>query len=124
MARRTRRALGTAAVLAVALVACSEITFEGGGPATLTLTSDRASVGAGDQVTFSYDARGSILIGVIVAYGDGQADSVDLAGAQSASGRVFHAYQSAGSYTVVGTLLDNLQGSTTAELTVTVSAGR
>ena len=119
MARITRRVLD-AFVAVLVCGACSEITFEGGGPVTLTITPDRTTVPVGGTVTFDFSAKGSILIGVIMDYGDGESDSLDTAGAQTASGRFVHSFHAPGTFTVVGTLLDNLQGSVKTEVQITV----
>ena len=120
MARVTRLFLG-AFVAALVLGGCSEITFEGGGPVTITITPDRTTVPVGGAVTFDVSAKGSILIGVVMTYGDGSSDSLEMAGAQTASGRFVHAFDTPGTYTVVGSLLDSVQGTVTAEVQVVVS---
>lgn len=117
----TKFTRGLLALLAVpAWLACSEVTFEGGGPLSFTLTADRTTAAPGDSITFSYNAVGSIIAGVVMDYGDGTADSLNTSGAQTASGRFVHAFSSAGSYTVVGTLIDNLQGPASDQVVVQV----
>lgn len=107
-----------------ASVACSDVTFEERGPVSLALTADRTSVGPGGVVTFSYEAVGSELASVTLDFGDGSSAVVNLSGAQTASGRVTHAFSAPGIYVVVGTLEDNVQGPTTDELVVTVTAAQ
>ena len=64
------------AVIAMAAGACSEVSFEGGGPVSITLISDRTTATTGQNIAFDVEARGSILDGVIVDFGDGVADTM------------------------------------------------
>jgi hypothetical protein len=119
MATVTRRLLGVFVALLVC-GACSEVTYGTGGPPVLTITPDRTTVPLGGAVNFEFSASGAILISVVMDYGDGSKDTRDTAGAQSASGRFVHAFGTAGTFTVVGTLLDNLQGPVQAEVQIVV----
>ncbi len=115
-----------AAALTVALAAsagCSDVTFEGGSPVTISLSADRATASVGENVLFVYDARGSILDGVTVAYGDGVADTAYTSGALSARGEFLHAYGLSGSFTAVGVVYDAVQGSDTATVVIQVTEG-
>ncbi len=108
-------------VAILGLAACSDITFQGGGPVTISLTADRTAVPAGGTVTFTYEVKGKSLEGVFVDYGDGTAeDTVITVGAQTASGRVSHAFGLPGSYTVVGRAEDAATGTATAEVVIQV----
>lgn len=112
------------ALASVALsVACSSVTFVGGGDVSLTMTADPPSASTGQDVTFSYDAVGSILVAIIMDYGDGTGDTLDTAGAQTASGRFVHAFETPGTFSVVGTIFDNLQGSASDTVVVQVAGG-
>lgn len=113
--------LTLAAMLCVA--ACTDVTFEGGGPVAIQLTADRTSVPAGGSVTFTFDAKGTFLNGVIVNYGDGVEDSVPALGAQTATGSLTHAFELSGSYTVVGRAEDDATGIATAEVVIQVGGG-
>ena len=108
--------------VAAALAACSSVTTSDGGPVSVELTADATTVVAGSQLPINYAASGQYLSGVIIQYGDGLLDSIPLYGAQSASGRVQHTWDSAGSYTVRAEAIDPTQGSATHQLAVTVSA--
>lgn len=121
---RTIRRIAVATLALAASAACSDITFEGGGPLTLELTADRTSANVGQQVTFDFDAVGSILVGVIVTYGDGGSDTTDTFGSQSASGSFIHAFGEAGSFRVVGTVFDNIQGQAADTVVVQVVEGQ
>ena len=121
MSFRRRTLLPVCAVLCVA--ACSDITFVGGGPVTISLSADKSSVPEGGTVTFSYEAKGTYLSGVVFDYGDGVVDSVFTSGAQTAGGTVSHAFELAGSYTVVGRAEDSSTGTATAEVVIQVGGG-
>lgn len=118
-----RRAVLARAVLLAVLAAagCRDVTFEGGGPLTVTLTADKTSVAAGGAVTFTYDVVGSSLVTFTLDYGDGSSSSLNPAGAQTASGHFTHTFAAPGSYKAVATAEDNAQGTKSAEVTVEVT---
>ena len=103
------------------VAACSDITFVGGGPVTIELSVDRSSVAVGDSVTFTYEVKGTYVVGIVFEYGDGVVDSVSALGAQRASGEVSHAFGLPGSYTVKGRAEDNATGTATAQVLVEVA---
>ena len=118
----TRTRIGAAAlVAALGAVACSEITFEGGGPITLTLTADRTTAAKGQDVTFTYDVTGELIEGVTLDFGDGDVDTTFTLSAQSASGRFVHAYSAAGTFTAVGVAHDSRQGPDSARVVIQVT---
>jgi len=119
----TMRGLALALLTVAASAACSDVTFEGGGPLTLTLTADRTSASVDQAVTFDFEVVGSVLVGVIITYGDGDSDTTDTFGAQTANGRFIHAFAEGGSFTVVGTVFDNVQGSAADTVVVQVGGG-
>ena len=94
----------------VVVGACSDVTFEGGGPVSITLISDRTTAKTGQNITFDFDATGSILDGVIIEYGDGVDDTIYTSGAMTAHGQFLHPYGSAGTFVAVGTAYDAVQG--------------
>jgi len=115
----SRRFIPTLGVM-LCVGACSDVTFEGGGPVTIQLSADRTSVPAGGSVTFTFEATGTYLNGVVVDYGDGVVDSVSTLGAQTAAGSVSHSFGLPGSYTVVGRAEDGVTGTATAEVVIQV----
>jgi hypothetical protein len=119
MVRVTRLMGGLA--LAV-LVACSEISSEGGGPVSITLTADRTTAPVGGEIVFSFEAKGTSISGVIVEYGDGVADSVVAFGAVTAAGELLHTYSGPGNYQVDGRVEDAVRGVARDQLTVTITA--
>jgi len=106
--------------LLATLAACSDVTVTGGGPTTLSLTADRTSAVTNEDVTFLYDAAGTSLIRVVLAYGDGTADTVDAFGAVTASGQRSHAYAVSGTYQVEGTAEDAVGGAAADTVTVRI----
>lgn len=112
------------AMVVLASSACSNVTFEEGSPVSLELTADLATVSSGGEVTFSYTAVGSALVRLTVDFGDGSSTTVNTVGAQTASGRITHTFQASGSFTVVGTLEDGVQGLATDDVLVVVTAAQ
>ena len=109
--------------LAVGATACSDLTFEGGGPVSITLTATPTTVATGTDVTFTYDIAGEFLDGVTLDYGDGAADTAYAQGAQSAHGKFVHAYDASGSFTAIGVVYDGRQGPDSATVVIQVTGG-
>jgi hypothetical protein len=91
----------------------------------MELTVDASTKAVGEDFSFSYDARGTALNRVVVQYGDGNedSDSTFFGAFQSSemAGVMVHAYDSTGTFTVVGWVEDLAVGSDTVQLTVTVN---
>jgi hypothetical protein len=113
----------TAAIAMVAAGACSEVSFEGGGPVSITLISDRTTATTGQNIAFDVEARGSILDGVIIDFGDGVADTMYTSGAMGAHGQFLHAYESAGTFAAVGTAYDAVRGQASDTVVVQITGG-
>lgn len=120
--RTWMKAAGVVAVSAVIGWSCSSIASSGGEPLSLTLTADRQTAAVGQDVTFTYEARGTSISGVLLDYGDGALDSINSFGSQSATGRRVHAYGEAGDFTVVGTVFDAVDGTRSSTAAITVTA--
>lgn len=103
--------------------ACSNVTFEGGGPVSIELTADRTTAKTGQDVNFLADAVGAILDGIVLAYGDGEADTLFTSGSQTAHGRFVHAYEATGTFSVVGTVYDGRQGPASDTVVIQVTGG-
>lgn len=71
-----------------------------------------------EQVAVRYDAVGRSLQGIVFTWGDGAVDSLATAGAQSASGTMFHTYEAAGDFLVSARVEDSVEGVARAELTI------
>jgi hypothetical protein len=115
----TRRVLFIAALIAFG-AACSSSDITLGGPLTVTIGSN-SPVSLGDSLRLDYDVTGRSLAGMAINWGDAQIDSVGFLGAQTAGGSETHLYDSAGTYTVQTIVFDQLQGSATTDLTVTIN---
>jgi len=102
--------LAMALVPTAVLGACSDTTFETGGPVSIELTADRTTARTGEDVRFTFEAEGSALSGVIIDYGDGVADTMSTHGAREARGQFVHAYVVVGTFTAVGTAIDAREG--------------
>jgi hypothetical protein len=120
---KKRAAVWTAIGAMVVAGACSSMTFEGGAPLSITLVSDRTAAATGQNIAFDFDAKGSILDGVIVTYGDGLADTLYTSGAMSAHGQFLHPYAAAGTFAAVGTAYDAVQGQAADTVIVTITGG-
>jgi len=94
-------------------------------PTDMNLTVDASTKAVGEDFSFSYDAQGTALNRVVVQYGDGNQDSdstfFGVFQSSEMSGVMVHAYDSTGTFTVVGWVEDLAIGADTVELTVTVN---
>ena len=87
--------------------ACSSTTTDFGEPLSIALTVDRAVGVAGvDTFSFRYDATGTSLMGIVLEFGDGQADSLSAQGATSAGATRSHVYAVPGAFSAVATVLE------------------
>ncbi len=77
----------------------------------------------GEQLAIRYDAVGRNLQGIVLTWGDGAVDSLATAGAQSASGTMYHAYEAAGDFLVGAKVADSVEGVARAELTIGIRDG-
>ncbi len=108
-----KREIALAAALAAGMVgvlaACSDSLVEGGRPLTVSISADKTLAGVGDSVTYTADATGNNLVGLVVDFGDGTADSTAASGAVTAGVVRSHAYGEAGTYVAKATAVD-IQG--------------
>lgn len=118
---RFRLVLGTFALLSSgsAAWACSSSEFISGGPLDLQVSSN-SPVSVGDSLELRYDVVGMSLLGLVVTWGDATQDSIGFFGAQTAGGRVTHAYPSDGSFTITVEAVDQVDGTAVRDLAVTV----
>lgn len=114
-----RRVLFIAVLLAFG-GACSSSDITLGGPLTVILGSN-SPVSVGDSLRLDYEVSGRSLAGMAINWGDLQIDSVGFLGAQTAGGSEYHVYDSAGTYTLQTIVFDQLQGTETTDLTVTIN---
>lgn len=93
-----------------------------GSPLALSIEAPSEAV-AGRTVSVSYEAVGRSLRGIVFSWGDGGADSVTAAGAQSASGSVEHVYEPPGGmFTIRATAEDAVEGVKDVEAAIVVRA--
>jgi hypothetical protein len=115
--------IATMSVLAVLLVsACSSYTTEvPNRPLTVDLTAARTSAGVGDTILFRVDATGTRLLGIILNYGDGRADSIPTENAQTATANIPYAYTATGTFTVVATVIAVTGETVNDDLSMTIN---
>lgn len=121
-ADRMRRGLRWGIVMALALVvACSSSTVSGIRELAISITATPTTAAVNTPVEFRYDAMGTQLAGIVVAYGDGVVDSVATFGASTAGGRLTHTYSTPGIFQVEATVIegsgDRASNSTSVEIT-------
>lgn len=113
-----RRVLSIAALTGAAACSSSEITL--GGPLNVLLSTN-APISVSDSLIVDATVQGRSLLGLVITWGDDQVDSLFASGAQSAQYRVAHLYDSAAVFTIRATAVDQLEGFSTEEVTVTVN---
>ncbi|MDZ7778912.1 MAG: hypothetical protein U5R14_03105 [Gemmatimonadota bacterium] len=104
------------------LAACLDDDITGTRALSFTLTADPASAEVGDSITFTYDASGTSILGVLLDYGDGVQDTI-VAQTPNQVERieeVKYAYEIAGSFEVVGRL-ETGDGGTSDTVSVEIS---
>jgi len=107
------------AVVATASGCLDDVT--GTRPLSISLTSDITSATTGQDVTFTFEAQGTGLSKVTIAFGDSEfAEHTYPSSAVEAAGFSTHSYASAGVYTVVATV-DASNGTLADSLSVTVN---
>ena len=127
MAKRIRsnKLVGVIPWLAALAVAGCILEDEVVVPTDMNLTVDASTKAVGEDFSFTYDAKGTALNRVVVEFGDGnqESDSTFFGVFQSSemAGVIVHAYDSTGTFTVVGWVEDLAVGADTVQLTVTVN---
>lgn len=93
-----------------------------GSPLAIELAGPSNGV-VGERIAVEYDAVGRSLQGIVFSWGDGAADSLATAGAQSASGTMYHTYEAGGEFVVSARAEDSLEGVARAALTIGIRQG-
>jgi hypothetical protein len=75
-----------------------------------TLTSNRSTAARGDTVTFTVNATGNNLVGVVIDFGDQAGDQFATGGASTARVTFQHVFQTAGNFTVTAVVTDAIVG--------------
>lgn len=97
--------VGATAVVAFVAFGCG--LTDVGQPLTARLVVSPAAPRAGELVELRVSGTGRFITTIAIEYGDGDEDSVEVAGSQSASHTFTRTYGSAGSYTAIGTIFDS-----------------
>jgi hypothetical protein len=114
-----RRFLCTIAIATV-VVGCRQ-SVEPPGDVTISLTVNPTQASRGDTVSFTINAAGNNLFGVVVEYGDSFSDEYSTGGALTARVTFKHAYDSAGTFTVRAVVTDALAGEKQATTSIVVN---
>lgn len=111
-------------LLAAATTACLDDSITGTRPLSFELEVDRSTAEVGDSVVFTYDATGTSIFAVILAYGDGVIDTLRTGSTNQVERResVSYAYEIAGSFEVVGRVLTSI-GETSDTVDVVINEG-
>jgi PKD repeat protein len=107
-------------VLATSATACRQ-TMEPPTTLSMSLQANTTVVPRGDTVTFTVNATGNNLVGVIIDFGDDAMDQYATGGALSARVTFKHAYSAAGSFTVRATVTDAIAGQKEATVSIVVN---
>ncbi len=100
---------------------CLDETITGTRPLTIELSVVPSTAAVADTVTATWEATGTGLLGVVVDWGDGVLDSLNLGGLAVEAGQdVDHVYAIDGTYTVTARAEDQT-GARTASATVQIN---
>lgn len=86
-----------------------------------TLESSRSTAARGDTITFTVNATGNSLVGVVIDFGDQAGDQFGTGGARSARVTFKHAFQTPGSFTVSAVVTDAIVGEKQSTTTVVIN---
>jgi hypothetical protein len=114
------RRFACAILVAVAGLGCRQTT-EPPRQVTVTLASNRSVSVRGDTITFTVNATGNKLVGVVIDYGDSGTDQYATSGALTARVTFKHAYDVAGNHTVRAIVTDAFGGEREATTSVVVN---
>ena len=90
-------------------------------PLVATLQSSRSTAARGDTVTFTVNATGNNLVGVVIDFGDQAADQFATGGARTARVTFKHVFQATGSFAVSAVVTDAIAGEKEASTTVVIN---
>jgi PKD repeat protein len=118
---RVPASLRAAAVILAGAGACETGDVAEPTPLTITLTAEPSTTVVGEDVTFRFQATGTNLTSITLDFGDGTTHAIGTSGARTASGSALHAYNEAGEYEVVATVLSGAVETATAAAAVVVT---
>ena len=88
---------------------------------TMSLQANTTVVQRGDTVTFTVNATGNNLFGVVMEYGDDGTDQFATGGALNARVTFKHAYSAAGTFTARAIVTDAIIGEKEATVAIVVN---
>ena len=110
------------AAMGLASSGCLDDSITGTRPLGVELTTTAAAVDTGETLTATVSAMGTGLQGLVLDWGDGVVDSLELTGlAVTVESDFDHDYAAAGAYAVIATAVDQT-GSVSDSTTVDVTA--
>lgn len=97
-------------LLAAATTACLDDSITGTRPLTFSLSVNSSTAEVGDTLTFSYEATGTGIFGVILTWGDGAVDTIQAESPNQVERReqVPYAYEMPGSFQVIGQVVTSV----------------
>jgi hypothetical protein len=107
-------------IFATTIVACRQTT-EPPTQLAMSLQANTTVVTRGDTVTFTVNATGNNLFGVVIDFGDATGDQYATGGALTARVTFKHAYDATGTFTVRATVTDAVAGDREATLPIVVN---
>ena len=102
-----RKATFFGLLFTAATAACLDDSITGTRPLSFSLSVSPGTALVGDSVDFEYQATGTAIAGVIIAYGDGVADTIfaETSNEVERSGVTRYAYDAPGTFEVVGSVI-------------------
>lgn len=95
--------VGLVALATVVTAGCLDDSITGSRPLTMAITVEPETASVNETVTARYTATGTGIYGIVMDWGDGVVDSIQLSGTVvNASGPIEHDYLVAGDYQVHG----------------------
>ena len=107
-------------VLATSIVACRQTT-EPPVQLTASMQASAAVIPRGDTVTFTVNATGNNLFGVVIDFGDATGDQYATGGALTARVTFKHAYDTSGTFTARATVTDAIAGDREVSVSIVVN---
>lgn len=100
--------------------ACLDDSVTGTRPLAFSISAEPTTAAVDEEVTFSFTGEGTNITAVIVAFGDGTADTLTYGAAVMVTDFTVHSYAAPGIYTVQGTIVAG-NGRLSDESAVTVN---
>jgi hypothetical protein len=108
-----------AATMLLMVSACGSLSTEVL-PLEVVVAPEKTTVKAGDSILVEVRAQGSLLLGIVVDWGDGQTTNVDTQYARTAKSTLRHVWASPGVYLITAVVTDGEAGTKTGTASITV----